>query len=93
MATEVETQTAGPEAAAEVEACPLDLPFTGRIPAVLSLATLPGAVLVNPVFFGLAGGLLAVISLLLSPKRCRLIGVIALSSSMIAMFVGLRLVH
>jgi len=93
MATEVDAEPVTPESGAEAAACPLDLPFTGRVPAILSLATIPGAVLANPMFFGLAGGLLAVISLLLSPKRCRLIGVIALAGSVVAAFLGLRLVH
>lgn len=56
------------------EACPLDSPLTGRIPGVLSLLAIPGAVFLNPLFFGLAGGLLGVISVLLSPPRCRLLG-------------------
>jgi len=56
------------------EACPLDSPLTGRFPGVLSLLAIPGAVFLNPLFFGLAGGLLGVISVLLSPPRCRLLG-------------------
>jgi hypothetical protein len=32
-------------------------PLTARIPGLLSLAAVPAAMLVNPFFFGLAGGL------------------------------------
>jgi len=74
-------------------ACPLDLLLTGRIPALISLAAIPGAVLVNPVFFGLAGGMLAVISLLLSPARCRCIGLIALAGSIAAGLTGACLIR
>jgi hypothetical protein len=73
------------------DACPLQRPRTGRIPALLSLAAVPGAVLVNPLFFGLAGGLLAVISLLLSPAGCRCIGSVALASSIVAGVTGFLL--
>jgi hypothetical protein len=55
-------------------ACPLDLPRTGRVPGLLSLAAIPAALLANPLFFALAGGLLGIISLLLSSARCRLPG-------------------
>lgn len=93
MTTDVNTEAAVPKSGNEIDACPLDLPFTGRVPAILSLATIPGAVLASPMFFGLAGGLLAVISLLLSPKRCRLIGAIALIGSIAAASAGLHFAH
>ena len=59
-------------------ACPLTAPFAARIPGLLSLAAVPAAMVVNPFFFGLAGGLLAGISLLLSPPRHRRLGVAGL---------------
>jgi len=58
--------------------CPLVSPLTARIPGLLSLAALPAAILVNPLFFGLAGGLLAMINLLLSPANCRCLGIAGL---------------
>jgi hypothetical protein len=58
--------------------CPLTSPLTARIPGLLSLAAVPAAIVVNPFFFGLAGGLLASISLLLSPPHCRRLGVVGL---------------
>ncbi len=78
------TETNAPPAVA----CALDLPLTGRLPGLLSLATTPGAVLANPLFFGLAGGLLAVISLLLSPPRHRRLGAFALVGALTAGIAG-----
>lgn len=69
-------ETARDTTMADAAACPLASPLTARIPGLLSLAAVPAAILMNPFFFGLAGGLLAVISLLLSPPRCRLLGVV-----------------
>ena len=63
---------------APAAACPLTSPLAARIPGLLSLAAVPAAILMNPFFFGLAGGLLAIISLLLSPPRCRCLGVVGL---------------
>lgn len=80
------------QAAAREAVCPLDLPLTGRLPALLALATIPAAVLANPVFFGVAGGLLAIISLLLSQARCRCIGMVALAGSVAAGLAGIFLV-
>jgi len=88
MATDLEAERDQTDAGNLTPECPLDLPFTGRVPALLSLAAIPGAVLLNPLFFGLAGGLLATISLLLSPPRSRLIGTIALAGSIVAAAVG-----
>jgi hypothetical protein len=62
-------------------ACPLASPLAARIPGLLSLAAVPAAIVVNPFFFGLAGGLLAGISLLLSPPRGRSLGVAGLISA------------
>lgn len=59
-------------------ACPLASPLAARIPGLLSLAAVPAAIVVNPFFFGLAGGLLAGISLLLAPPRCCRLGVVGL---------------
>lgn len=44
-------------------ACPLASPLTTYIPGLLSLVAVPAAIAVNPFFFGLAGGLLAGISM------------------------------
>lgn len=92
MATEVDVDAETTRSGGE-PACPLERPFTGRVPALISLAALPGAVLVNPVFFGLAGGLLAIISLLLSPPRYRTAGLLALAGSIAAGLTGLFLVR
>jgi hypothetical protein len=59
-------------------ACPLASPLATRVPGLLSLAAVPAAIVVNPFFFGLAGGLLAAICLLLSAPRCRGLGVAGL---------------
>ena len=68
-------------------ACPLDSPRTGRVPGLLALVAIAAALWQGSLFFGLAGGLLAIISLLLSPPRCRVLG---LSALMAACVVGLR---
>lgn len=70
-----------------VEACPLDAPAYGRVPGLLALAAAVAGAFVQPVFFGLAAGMLAVLSLLLSPARCRWLGMSALVASCV---VGLR---
>jgi len=88
MATEVEATRGQADVRNLTVDCPLERPFTGRVPAIISLATIPGAVLLNPMFFGLAGGLLATISLLLSPRRSRLIGLLALAGSIAAAIAG-----
>lgn len=62
----------------EAESCPLASPRSGRIPGVLALAALPAAVFLKPVFFSLAAGLLAVLSLLLAPAGCRCLGAMGL---------------
>ena len=64
-------------------ACPLDSPLTGRVPGLLALVAIAAALWQGSLFFGLAGGLLAIISLLLSPPRCRLLG----STGLIGSFV------
>lgn len=88
MAADIDTTGTNAPRAAETSACALDFPLTGRLPAVLALATIPGAVLANPAFFGLAGGLLAVISLLLSPPRHRRLGAFALVAALTAGIAG-----
>ena len=70
-----------------VEACPLDAPAYGRVPGLLALAAAVAGVFMQPVFFGLAAGMLAVLSLLLSPARCRWLGLAALVAACV---VGLR---
>jgi len=72
------SETARDTTMADAAACPLPSPLAARIPGLLSLAAVPAAILVNPFFFGLAGGLLAGISLLLSPPRCHRLGVVGL---------------
>ncbi len=88
MATDIDTTEENASPTAESTACALDFPFTGRLPGFLSLATIPGAILVNPLFFGLAGGLLAIISLLLSPPRHRRVGALAFIGALIAGTAG-----
>ncbi len=88
MAAEIDTTEGNAPPAVEAAACALDFPLTGRVPGFLALATVPGALLANPVFFGLAGGLLAVISLLLSPPRHRRLGAFALLAALTAGIAG-----
>lgn len=88
MAAEIDTTETNASPAAETTACALDFPLFGRLPGLLSLAAIPGAVLANPAFFGLAGGLLAVISLLLSPPRQRRLGAFALVAAPAAGLAG-----
>jgi hypothetical protein len=64
-------------------ACPLTTPLLGRIPGVLAVATIPVSLFFNPLFFNLAGGLLAMISLLMSPPRGRMPGVAGLIGSVL----------
>jgi hypothetical protein len=80
-------------AATAAAACPLSSPSAARIPGLLALAAAPAAVLVNPFFFGLAGGLLAVISLLLSPARCRCLGLVGLISTAAGGILGTFINH
>ena len=84
-ADEPSRDTAMADAAA---ACPLASPLSARIPGLLSLAAVPAAIAVNPFFFGLAGGLLAGISLLLSPPRGRSLGVVGLISAVAGSSLG-----
>ena len=74
-------------------ACSLASPLTAYIPGWLSLAAVPAAIVVNPFFFGLAGGLLAGISLLLSPPRCRSLGVIGLIGAVAGGSLGVIVVR
>jgi len=69
-------------------ACPLASPPSTYIPGLLSLAAVPAAIVVDPFFFGLAGGLLAGISLLLSPPRRRSLGVAGLIGAMAGSSLG-----
>jgi len=77
----------------EATACPLPAPLASRIPGLLSLAAMPAAILVNPFFFGLAGGLLAVICLLLSPPRRRRLGIAGLIGAAVAGSLGVMVLH
>jgi hypothetical protein len=69
-------------------ACALPSPLVARIPGVLSLVAAPAAVLVSPLFFSIAGGLLAVISLLLSPPRSRRLGMAGLLAAVVGGSLG-----
>jgi len=71
-------------AEAGVAACPVTTPLLGRIPGWLALATVPLGLYLNPLFCSLAGGLLAVISLLMSAPRARLLGLAGLVGSVVA---------
>jgi hypothetical protein len=73
--------------------CPLVSPRTARIPGLISLAAVPAAVLVNPFFFGLAGSLLAVISLLLAPARGRGLGIAGFIGAVGGGILGTYLLH
>lgn len=73
----------------EVEACPLVSPLVWRVPGFLSLAAFPAAVSVAAPFFSLAGGLLALLSILLAPPRRRGLGLLGLIAS-VASFIILR---
>jgi len=73
--------------------CPLVAPRTARIPGLLSLAAVPAAVLVNPFFFGLAGSLLAVISLLLAPAHGRLLGITGIIGAIGGGILGTYILH
>jgi len=68
-------------------ACPLEAPTFGRVPGLLALTAVTAGVFIQPAFFALVGGLLSILSLLLSPPHCRLLGLVALVASTI---VGLR---
>ncbi len=69
-------------------ACPLVSPLIWYIPGLCSLVAVPAAIVVNPFFFGLAGGLLAGISLLLSPPHRRSLGVIGLIGAVAGASLG-----
>jgi len=73
----------------ENEACPLVSPLVWRVPGLLSLATFPAAVSLAAPFFSLAGGLLALLSVLLAPPRRRGLGLLGLVAS-VASFTILR---
>jgi hypothetical protein len=78
--------TASPDA--EDAACPLTSPLIGRVPGWLSLAAMAAAFFTGAPFFSMAGALLAVISLLLSPPRCRVVGVAGLIGAVASGLAG-----
>jgi hypothetical protein len=84
MGPTVKASAAADRAEVDAEACALTTPLLGRVPGLLALAAVPATLLLNPWFFGLAGGLLATISLLLSPPRCRMLGTIGLLGALAA---------
>ena len=73
-----------------VVACSLTTPLLGRIPGVLAVASVTASLLLHSLFFILAGGLLAVISLLMSPPRSRMLGLAGLAG---AVLVGVTRLH
>jgi hypothetical protein len=87
------SQAASNTTQADAAVCSQASPLTARIPGLLSLAAVPAAVLVNPFFFGLAGGLLAVICLLLSPAGCCRLGVGGLIGAVTGGILGLFVLH
>lgn len=87
------SEAASDTSQADTVVCPLVSPRTARIPGLLSLAAVPAAILVNPFFFGLAGCLLAVISLLLSPARCRLLGIMGFIGAVGGGILGMTILH
>lgn len=72
------------EAAAGAHVCPLCSPWFGRTPGLLALAAVPAAMAIDPLFFGLAGGLLATLSLLVSPPGSRTLGMAGLVGALVA---------
>lgn len=89
MESEKKTMVAGELDHVEVEACPLVSPLVWRVPGFFSLAAFPAAVSLGVSFFSLAGGLLALLSLLLAPPRRRGLGLLGLAAS-VASFTILR---
>ncbi len=73
---------------ADTASCPVLSPLTVRLPGLLSLAAVPAAILMNPFFFSLAGGLLASISLLLSAPRHRGLGIAGLIGAVVGGSLG-----
>ncbi len=74
---------------AETEACPLLSPLVWRVPGIFSLAAFPAAMTLGTLFFSLAGGLFALLSILLAPPRRRGLGLLGLAVS-VAGFTILR---
>lgn len=62
----------------EASSCPLATPLSGRVPGILAFLAAFAAAFAQPLFFGLAGALLATISLLISPAGCRCLGMFGL---------------
>jgi len=71
--------------------CTLPSPLVARIPGMLSVAVIPAAIFLSPFFFGLAGGLLAFISLLLSPPHSRRLGFLGLIGAVASGSLGVLL--
>jgi hypothetical protein len=72
--TQAERGPAGDEASS----CPLTSPLVSRVPGILAFLAAFTAAFAQPLFFGLAGALLATISLLVSPVGCRCLGILGL---------------
>ena len=75
-------------ASTDAAVCPLSSPLVAGIPGLLSIAAVPVAILMSPFFFGIAGGLLAIISLLLSPPRRRYLGIVGLVGAVVGGSLG-----
>jgi len=74
LGTQVDRDPAGDEASS----CPLVSPLMGRVPGILAFLAAFAAAFAQPLFFSLAGALLATISLLISPAGCRWFGTLGL---------------
>jgi hypothetical protein len=88
MGTEAEENATGDESS-----CELPSPYVRRVPGVLALAAGFAALFVQPLFFALTGVLLAVISLLLSPPGCRLLGTLGLLAAITGGMLGAGLLR
>jgi hypothetical protein len=62
----------------EASSCPLVSPLFGRVPAILAILAAFGTAFTHPLFLGIAGALLATISLLVSPAGGRALGMVGL---------------
>jgi hypothetical protein len=74
LGTQLERRSTGDEASS----CPLASPLTGRVPGILAFLAAFAAAFAQPLFFAVAGALLATISLLISPAGCRCLGLLGL---------------
>lgn len=72
------------------QACGIaESPLFGRVPGLLSIATFPAALAVNPALLGFAGIMLGVIGLILSGRPGRQLSLAGIVLGAAAMFIGL----